>query len=302
MSNLNGSESRYYDDVHVAERLTDATLEFIDKNHDKPFFVYLAHWEVHTPMAAKKDRIDYYKQKQKEFPEDTFNPVYAAEVEQVDLSVGRIMDKIEQLNLDKNTIIIFTSDNGGLSAFTANKPLRSGKGSFYEGGIRVPMCITWPDKIKPGTSSGFPVSGIDFLPTFAEIASVPHPNNQPVDGISVLPILTGDDFEMKRHLFFHFPLYLEGSGLDKVLPIYNTEVDHWRAVPSTTVVHGKWKFIYYYEYETYELFNLYDDIGETTNITSQHPELVSEFMISIKKWISEVDAPIPQIVNEKFRY
>ncbi|TNF68891.1 MAG: sulfatase [Bacteroidetes bacterium] len=296
-SNRGGEEGRFYDDTAVAERLTDAAMDFIGENRDRPFFLYLSHWEVHTPMRARRDRIGYYEKKL-ESTDGVYNPVYAAEVEQVDLSLGRIMNRLEELGLARNTLLIFTSDNGGLSGLTNNAPLRAGKGSFYEGGIRVPCVIRWPDVIREGRVSDFPVSGIDFMPSFAEITGAELPASQPVDGISLLPLLRGEALEEDRTLFFHFPLYLGGSRGISFLPAYDSGELMWRAVPSTTVMKGPWKLIYYYEYDSYELFNLEKDISEQHDLSQLETKVAEELLGEIRKWCSQVEAPIPVVPNE----
>jgi arylsulfatase A-like enzyme len=298
ITNFCGDEERYYDDVHVAERLTDAALGFIEENKNNPFFLYLSHWEVHTPIVARQERINYFTEKLKRWRGKNFDPVYAAEIEQVDLSVGRVVSKLEELGLEKNTVVVFTSDNGGLSTVTSNFPLRAGKGTFYEGGIRVPMCIKWPGVVKPNSETDVPVNGIDFMPTFAEIASAALPKNQPVDGKSILPVLTGKPFDRERPLFFHFPLYL-GGRKDAVLPSFTGEKNYWRAVPSTTIISGDWKLIYYYEYERYELFNLKDDISEQYDLAATKTGVALRLLENLKTWTEKVNAPVPVELNEQ---
>tara|TARA_Y100001980_G_C14556868_1_gene351826 strand:+ start:38865 stop:40322 length:1458 start_codon:yes stop_codon:yes gene_type:complete len=300
ISNIDGDEGRYYNDTAVAQRLTDAAITFIEKHQEQPFFVYLAHWEVHTPMSATKERIEYYQEKLKDFEGEGYVPTYAAEVEQVDLSVGRVMDHLKELGIDKNTLVIFTSDNGGLARLTNNAPLRAGKGTFYEGGIRVPFCVRWPEVVRAGSRSDYAAIGIDLMPTFAELSGAALPTSQPVDGTSFLGILKEEQQDRDRDLFLHFPLYLEGSGAkEQVLPVYSTDNYFWRAVPSTTLLRGNWKLIYYYEYETYELFNLKEDLGETQDVASKNPELVQDMLQAIDKWTGDTAAPVPDILNEK---
>jgi arylsulfatase A-like enzyme len=308
ITNYNGKEKRYYDDIYVAERLTDLTLDFIDQNKNKPFFIYLSHWEVHTPLAARPGRIRYFQEKLNDSEKKDFHPVYAAEIEQVDLSVGRVLQKLKKLKLESNTVVIFTSDNGGLTsndggltAVTSNFPLRAGKTTFYEGGIRVPLCIKWPGITKPGSKTDIPVTGVDFMPTLAEIASSELPQTQPVDGISVLPILKGEKFNKERSIFFHFPLYLRSGSIGVgVLPTFNGQENYWHAVPSTTIISGDWKLIYYYEYGRYELFNLNLDISEQNDLSSQKPEIATRLLNELNAWAKEVHAPIPTILNDKF--
>lgn len=290
------TEGRFYDDVHVAEKLTDAALRFIEENKENPFFLYLSHWEVHTPLAARNERIDYYKTKLSSRSGKSYDPIYAAEVEQVDVSVGRVLNKLEELSLEEKTVVIFTSDNGGLSSVTNNAPLRAGKGTFYEGGIRVPFCIKWPGVTKPGSQTDVPVIGVDFMPTFAEMVSAELPKNQPVDGESFVPVLNGEPFNGERPVFFHFPLYLGGSV--PVLSSYDGEKNYWRAVPSSVVMSGDWKLIYYYEYERYELFNLKEDISEQNDLSGIETGIAMELLETLKKWVADVNAPVPSVLNE----
>jgi len=297
ITNINGDEQRFYSDVHVAEKMTDTALDFIEENKDHPFFLYLSHWEVHTPIKAREERIAYFEKKKAELELEDTNPVYAAEIEQVDLSVGRVLKKLEDLNLDKNTVVIFTSDNGGVSAQTSNLPLRAGKGTYYEGGIRVPFCVIWPGVTEAGSISDVPINGVDFMPTFAEIASAEPPQNQPIDGTSFVPLLKGEPFNSERPIFFHFPLYIGGGGKDKVLPAYDGTPNYWRGVPSTTILSGDWKLIYYYEYETYELYNLKDDISEQNDLSKKETEVADKLLKKQKNWVKEVDAPVPSVLN-----
>ena len=295
-TNFNGEEKRYYDDVHVAEKMTDTALEFIEDNKDDSFFLYLAHWEVHSPTAAREERVEYFRKKNEENDAGQ-NPVYAAEIEQVDLSVGRILNKLEELKLDSNSVVIFTSDNGGVSDRTSNLPLRAGKGTFYEGGIRVPFTLKWPGVTKPGSQSDVPINGVDLMPTFADVAAAELSQNQPVDGASLVPLLKAESFNSERPMFFHFPLYLGGGDKDKVLPAFDGTPNYWRGVPSTTMLSGNWKLIYYYEYENYELYNLREDISEHNDLAEEETERAENMLKELKNWVHEVEAPIPAVLN-----
>lgn len=298
ITNIGGDEKRFYDDTTVAQNLTTSGMEFITENKDHPFFLYLAHWEVHGPMKAKKERIHYYTEKMEQLGIEGKNPTYAAEVEQLDLSVGRIMSHLEDLGLEENTILIFASDNGGSVPTTDNTPLRAGKGTFYEGGIRTPFCIRWPGMIAPGKVSDVPISGVDMMPTFAEITSVPAPENQPVDGRSILPVLKNESFDSERPIFFHFPLYLGGQGIANVLPSYDGTKNYWRAVPLSVIIKGDWKLIYYYEYGTYELFNLGNDLSEMNELSVEKKEVADAMLQELQNWTKETNAPIPKVLNE----
>ena len=186
-------QSKGYSDIDNSVTITDAGVRFIEENKDRPFFLYLSHFEVHTPLKADPAVTKKYQQKLKSKAwEENWNPTYAAMIEAVDNSVGRIQEKLEQLGISENTIVIFSSDNGGVGGVTPMKPLRGAKGSLYEGGIRVSTCIRWPKKIAAGTTCETPITSVDFMPTFAELAGGQLPTDQPVDGTSFVPLLSGD--------------------------------------------------------------------------------------------------------------
>jgi len=295
-TNVGGDEARYYKDVHVAERLTDASVAFVESHKDQPFFLYLAHWEVHTPIAARAERVAYFREKFRRHGRHDLDPVYAAEIEQVDRSVGRLSDCLERLGLTERTLFLFTSDNGGLSGVTPNAPLRGGKGTFYEGGIRVPFCARWPGTIEPGSVVNAPLHGVDLLPTLADLADVDLPTEQPVDGVSMLPVLTGTSLDVTaRDLFFHFPLYLGGGGPDRVLAAFDGTPNYWRAVPSLTVIRENWKLIRYFEYDRVELYDLRVDVAEKDECSSRNPAVVRQLVEASERWIDEVDAPVPSV-------
>jgi arylsulfatase A-like enzyme len=298
VTNINGTEGRYYSDTLVAERMTDLAIDFIRSHKGRPFFVYLAHWEVHGPMAASKDRIAYFDHKIKAGKAEGFSPVYAAEIEQLDISVGRVVASLEAEGIADRTVVIFTSDNGGVSRYTSNRPLRAGKGTFYEGGIRTPMCIKWPGVVKPGSTSDVPVTGIDFMPTFAAMAGASLPDQQPVDGRSIVPLLKDQSFDVDRPLFFHFPLYLGGGGADQVLPTYTGVPDYWRAVPLSVIMKHQWKLIYYYEYDRYELYNLEHDISESVDLSVTHRSMAEQLLGELQSWVRAVEAPVPAVLND----
>lgn len=300
ITNINGTEDRFYDDTLVAEKLTDAAIDFISRNKDRPFFLYLSHWEVHTPLAAQQDRIDYFRDKAERMGLTNANDVYAAEVEVLDVSLGRLMKALSDFGVEENTIVIFTSDNGGLSSQTDNAPLRGGKGSYYEGGIRVPFVVRWPAAIPAGTLTEVASIGVDFMPTFAEITGAALPEHQPVDGHSLLNVWKDPESSLDRPIFFHFPLYLGGDNRTAVLPKFGSTEPYWRAVPSSVIMKGPWKLIYYYEYEIHELYNLEDDISESVNLAGAMPEIESELLNALQKWVEDTDAPVPNVVNELF--
>lgn len=294
-TNRGPDERRYYSDTQVAERLTDAGIRFMEDNRDRPFFLYLSHWEVHTPIVAREERVAHFRERFAAQGRSDLDPVYAAEIEQVDNSVGRILDALEQLELASDTLVIFTSDNGGLSTITSNAPLRAGKGAFYEGGIRVPFCARWPGVIEPGSVVYTASHGVDFMPTFAELAETALPTDQPVDGASLVPLLKGEGkgAAKDRALFFHFPLYLGGGGA--VLEAFDGTPNTWRAVPSSAIMRGDWKLIHYYEYDRSELFNLAQDPSESRDLSRDLPDKAHQLRAELETWINATNAPVPSI-------
>lgn len=294
---------KFYGNIDVAEDLTDAAVDFIDENQEKSFFLYVAHWDVHSPIRARKEVVAKYEKKLETYRDDgnwEWNPIYAAMLDAVDTSVGRIRAKIEQVGLEDNTLFIFTSDNGGASFATTNRPLRGAKGAFFEGGIRVPTCAAWPAVIKPGTRGDAALTSVDFMPTFAELAGASLPTNQPVDGRSFTKVLQGQAALQDRAIFWHYPLYLSGSGYNKVLPAYGTDRMNWRAVPSSVIRKGDYKLIYYYEYENYKLFNLSDDLSEKNDLADAMPQKAKQLHAELMTWVKDTGAPVPSKPNPKF--
>jgi len=263
---------------YLTDRLTSEAEKFIEQNRDKPFFLYLPHFAVHIPLTAKADFIAKY-QKTVQPGQHHTNAVYAAMIQSVDESAGRLMSKLKQLKLTENTVIIFTSDNGGLSVkegpntpATSNSPLREGKGHLYEGGIRVPLIVRWPGVIKPGGSAcDVPVCSTDFFPTILEIAGIK--SAQPVDGVSLVPLLkqTGD---FKRDaLYWHYPHYAPQGGK-----------------PGGIIRQGDYKLIEFYEDGHLELYDLRQDIGEKNNLADKMPDKALQLEMKLDAWRRETKA------------
>ncbi len=260
---------------YLTDREGDEAVNFIRRHKDKPFFLYMAHYAVHTPIQAKKDLIEKYKAKT---PTNQKNPTYAAMVESVDNAVGKITAVLDELNLTSNTIVFFTGDNGGLLPVTSNAPLRSGKGYPYEGGIREPVIIRWPKVIKPGTISREPMTSVDYFPTICEAAGVPLPADRDIDGVSLISHLkSGGTRKLNREaLFWHFP--------------------HYRGdvVPYSIIRAGDWKLIKRYEGKTFELFNLREDLSEQADLSDIMPYKVRELDAKLNKWLSATGARMPR--------
>ena len=277
----NGTPGEY-----LTDRLTDEAVRFIREsaNGEKPFFLYMAHHAVHTPITAPQNIVDKYKNK----PVGKYHndPVYAAMVETLDNSVGKICDIIDSLGISDNTIIIFNSDNGGSEPITDNFMVRGGKGMPYEGGNRVPLIIKWPKVTEVGSVSDCPVNNIDFFPTFQTYLEGEAAKE--LDGVDIYPLLSRQKASMDRDLFWHFPAYLES---------YTDNGKGFRAKPYTSVRSGKWKLIYYYEDKNVELFNLEENMKEVHDISTANPEVVSDLKTKIFDWIDKTQAPFPTKPN-----
>ena len=263
---------------YLTDREADEAVGFIRHHKDKPFFLYMSHYAVHTPIQAKAERIAKYQAKK---PAGQNNPTYAAMIESMDESVGTIMSTLDELNLSDNTVVVFTSDNGGLSRVTNNTPLRAGKGHPYEGGIRVPVIIRWPGVIKAGTVSGEAVTSVDYLPTICELANVGLPLGRAIDGVSLVEHLkSGGTKRLGREtVFWHFPHYRDYGS---------------RIVPYSIIRADNWKLIKRYEGKTFELFNLKDDISESNDLSNEMPEKVRQLNAKLIAWLKTTGAKLPR--------
>ncbi len=276
---------------YLTDRLTDEALKFIEANKDRPFFLYLPHYAVHTPLQAKAELIEKYKKKAGSNGQD--NATYAAMIESTDQGVGRIMAKLDELNLADNTIVFFFSDNGGVKGITSNEPLRGGKGMLYEGGIREPTIVRWPGVTRLGSTCGEPVIGIDFYPTILEMTGAPKPAGKVLDGVSIVPLLKGAKSLTREAIFWHFPAYLQGKAEGARDP-------HFRTRPAAAVRAGDWKLIEYFEDGALELYNLRDDIGEQKNLAETLPEKAKELHKLMLAWRKTLNAPVPTELNPEY--
>jgi arylsulfatase A-like enzyme len=276
-------------DAHHTELLTDKAMEFIENNKAKPFFCYVSHNTIHSPWFEDEKLISKYRSKpESKLPE--FYPTVAAMIETLDKNTGRLIDKLDDLKLADNTIVIFFSDNGGVLNHSSMGPLRGCKGTLYEGGVREPMAVRWPGKVKAGSVCDEPIMAVDFYPTFLELARVPKPK-QPLDGVSIVPLLNGNKKLAPRNLFWHFPAYLEANyGYPGI----------WRTTPAGAVRSGVWKLIEYFEDGTLELYNLRDDIGEKNNLAEKIPEKTKQMCKLLQDWRESVNALVPTKLNPKY--
>nr|WP_295923450.1 sulfatase [uncultured Dyadobacter sp.] len=278
-----GKEGEY-----LTDRLTDEAVKFLDTHKEKPFFLYLSYFAVHTPIEAKADLIQKYKGKKGTAYHH--NPVYAAMIESADQGIGRVLQQLDALNLAENTLVVFFSDNGGMGAVTAQHPLRGSKGMLYEGGVRVPLIVKWPGKTKPGTQTDIPVIGVDFYPTLLEAANIQKPLNTAFDGQSFVPLLLQKQTPT-RDIFWHFPAYLEAYQGDK------RNKDAFRTRPVSTIRSGDFKLHQFYEDGRIELYNIREDMGETKDLATSNPAKVKELKDKLEVWKQQTHAPVPTQLN-----
>ena len=269
------TDGRYLTDV-----LFDEGLRFIEQHADEPFFLYLPTHAVHAPFEPKPELVEKYREKARLLGLVGNDPVYAAMIEAVDQNVGRLLAHLERQQLTDNTLIVFTSDNGGTPQYVA--PLNGSKGALYEGGIRVPCAVWWKGIESPGRTCDVPILSMDFYPTLAELTGAELPGHQPIDGKSLLPILKQADELTREAVFWHFPCYIG------------------RGEPCSAVRSGDWKLIQKFEDQSLELFNLKDDPGEANNLVTKRPERAREMVELLKQWQTSLDAALPSVPNPAF--
>ncbi len=258
---------------YLTDRETDEAVRFIKEHKDTTFFLNLWHYAVHTPIQAKQEIVEKYKSKE---PDDgQKNPKYAAMIQSVDEALGKIMVTLEELNLQENTIVIFFSDNGGLVPVTSNEPLRIGKGFPYEGGIREPMIVHWPCEIEAGTVCHVPVTSVDFFPTLCRVAGIPIPENREIDGKDITPLFKQKEGFNRDAIFWHFPHY------------------RGHIFPYSIIRKGDYKLIKRYDGKPFELFDLRNDLSETTDLSDSLPGKVEEMNTVLEQWLKETGARIP---------
>ncbi len=282
--------SHFTDDgQYLTDRLTDESVRFMKACKDKPFFLYLSHHAVHTPIQAKPELTAKYERKVPAGGHD--NPKYAAMIESVDQSVGRVLDTLEDLDLARETVVFFFSDNGGYANATSVEPLRGSKGMLYEGGIRVPAIVRWSGLTRPGGICDEPIMGADFYPTMLDMAALAKPGGYTLDGESLLPLLKGTGTLGQRAIFWHFPAYLEP---------YNDAQWPWRTTPAGAIRQGPWKLIEFFEDGRLELYNLAEDPGETHNLVDELPQKAESLRAKLAEWRRRTKAPVPRQLNPEF--
>ncbi len=271
-----GEEGEY-----LTTRLTDESIKFIQHNHDSPFFLYLPHYAVHTPLQAPPEYVAKYEKKM-ETDHSQKSPIYGGMVENLDWNVGRILQTLEDLGIVENTVVIFASDNGGSQKATNNAPLREGKGFVYEGGIRVPLIIRWPGVVEEGTICRTPVISEDFYPTLIDMAGPGTASNEVTDGSSLIPLLRQSDGFPDRNLHWYYPHYAPPAKM-----------------PGASIRSGNHKLIHHYDPEETELYDLSQDLSEENDLSQEMPELADNLKRELYEWLRSVDAKM-HTLNPKY--
>ncbi|MEL6850513.1 MAG: sulfatase [Bacteroidota bacterium] len=286
------------DGEYLTDRLTSEAIQFIENQQDTQFFLYLPFYTVHTPLIGPEALVEKYRGLSPKQGQG-HKPNYAAMIERMDHNVGRILSALRRLDL-QNTLIIFTSDNGGIASVSRQWPLRAGKGSYYEGGIRVPLLMHWPGKIAPHQRTQLPISFLDFFPTILELIDLAPPQAKVLDGTSLAPYVLGEEAPkaiLERPLFWHFPIYLEAyrkgrdDGRD---PLFRTR-------PGSVIRSGKWKLHQYFEDGALELYDLSQDPGERINLAAFEPEIREAMLGKLGDWRERYQAPVPDEANPAYR-
>jgi arylsulfatase A-like enzyme len=272
MPNVTSQEGDY-----LTDRLTDYAVEFVNEKKDQPFLLYMSYYTVHGPIMGRPDLVKKYEDKiaagNGKYKQT--NADYAAMCESLDMSVGRVMQALREAGLEDDTIVVFTGDNGAdMNAYTGG--LRNRKGFAHEGGVREPVIVSWPGKIKAGAVSDVPMIGTDFYPTLLELAGLPKRPSEHVDGVSLAPVLLGNGGIPERNLYWHYPHY-------------------HRTKPYGAIRKGQWKLIEFFEDGSLELYNLEEDRAEESNLVGDLPDLAAELLNELKAWRKHVGAQMPTI-------
>ncbi len=280
--------------TYLTDFLTDRAVDFVGRHKDHPFFLYLSYLAVRAPLDAKPALVARFEKKAPAAGHR--DAAYAALIASLDESVGRILARIQELQLTGQTVVIFASDNGGVGGYpetdnsgrrigvTDNAPLRGGQGMLYEGGIRVPFLVRWPGVTQPGSRTAQPAIHVDLLPTLCEIAAVRPPSSPTLDGISLVPVLRDSTATLGRDaLFWHFPGYLEAYGRPG-----------WRTTPVGVIRAGNFKLLEFLEDGRLELYNLVEDVSEKNNLVRSLPDKAHELQSKLAAWRKAIDASMPE--------
>lgn len=281
---------------YLTDRLTDEAVRFLASPHQSPFFLYLAHYAVHTPIQAPESDVARCRAR---LPADCpLDPAYVAMIEAVDRGVDRVLRQLDRSGLTDDTLVVLVSDNGGVKGTSFLEPLRGGKGMLYEGGIRVPMVVRWPGHVRAGSSCAEPVTSVDFYPTLLDVCGAPVPPATVVDGSSLVPLFESRPGFSREAIFWHFPAYLGGLPKKGLSGARDTI---FRERPCGAIRSGNWKLIEYFEDGSVELFNLQRDIGEQRNLAGAEPAVRDRLAGLLHAWQRETAAPMPSGANPDYR-
>ncbi len=299
---LPGTQGGAEDPKHIYT-ITRAACDFMEANRERPFFAYVAHHAIHTAHESRPATLEKFKAKTKGAQHD--NALYAACTYDLDDGVGFLLRKLEALGLADRTLVVFTSDNGGIPQ-SSQEPLRGVKGCYYEGGTRVPFLVRWPGRVRPGSTCTEPVINVDLYPTFLAAAAAPVPDGKALDGESLLPLLTGSGALKREAVFWHFPGYLNSPVPRGRDPVFRTR-------PVSVIHKGEWKLHLYHEEwvldggrdrlaenRAVELYHLAGDIGERRDLASENTAKRDELLGDLLKWIEIVRAPMPSKLNPDY--
>ncbi|MEE2886316.1 MAG: sulfatase [Planctomycetota bacterium] len=267
----------------LTSRLTDEAIRFVESHRDRRFFLFLSHFAVHVPIQieAKTEATESAQP-----TPEAKAAGYAAMVQSLDDSVGRMIASLDRLGLRKNTLVIFSSDNGGNGQYTSMAPLSGAKGSLLEGGLRQPLIANWPTRIPAGRTEDTPVLGTDIFPTLAGLAQARLPVVQALDGADLMPLFTGRGKLLPRPLFWHFPVYIQATaGIQ----------GPWRATPTTVMRLGDYKLFDHFEYRRFQLYDLRIDEAERDDLSTRYPELARHLHARMLRWRHRVKAPLPAV-------
>ena len=291
------------DDPKGIYKLTNAACEFMEKNREQPFFAYVSHHAIHSGLQYHQETLDRFQAKQP--GQQHINAKYAACTYDFDNAVGKLLDRMKELGLDENTLVVFTSDNGATPQ-SSQEPLRGNKGSYHEGGIREPFIVRWPGNIQPGSTSAVPVINIDLFPTFVEVAGTMTPDGKMLDGESLLPLLKQTGRLNRKSIYWHFPGYIDAPVIRGRDPVFRTR-------PVSVINRDHWKlYLYHEEWQldggresiatnrSVELYNLRDDIGERTDLAQSNTDKRDELLNELLAWFETTKAKLPTEANPKY--
>jgi arylsulfatase A-like enzyme len=273
--------------THRVDIFADQAIRFLQANQESPCFVYFSTYSVHSPLQPVPEFVEHYDGQ-------NVNVKYASMIEKLDQAIGKVLAEVDRLGLREKTLVVFTSDNGGIRAISSQSPFRSGKGSYFEGGIRVPMVVRWPGHVAADSTCDEPVTGLDLFPTFLDVAGIEKPAGHVLDGASLVPLLKQTGSLGQRPLYWHFPIYLQAYGQD------DAHDPSFRTRPGSVVRFGKWKLHEYFEDGRLELYNIDADVREQVNVAAEHPAEVERLHSLLLRWRKDVNAPAPSEKNPAF--